>query len=171
MPCKLIKMWNMGLAVPMLQRMEQKVMGVYGASASCLLCAQLLWRGMTKNKTDSAPVLQVTELGTVIPTLYRTHNAIFVHLADALWTPEISITDPVKRAGISLSCLTSERLALKCTFCGQGGGAVMCVYLSCPPLMSPPDNQMFSRFPRHFWHESQSETLYLGLKQYPAHMH
>lgn len=69
----------------------------------------------------------MTDLGAVTPTSHRTHNAVFVHLADALWVPEMSISDPVKRAGISLSRLTSQRLALRCTFCGQGGGAVMCV--------------------------------------------
>lgn len=81
-----------------------------------------------------APAPQVTDLGSVTPTTHRTHNAIFVHLADALWTPEMSISDPVKCAGISLSRLTSERLALQCTFCGQGGGAVMCASRTAKPL-------------------------------------
>ena len=76
---------------------------------------------------------QVEELGAVVPCPLRTHNFAFVHLADALWTPEIRISDPVQRTGISLSGLTSECLALRCTFCGQGGGAVMCA-LSGPPV-------------------------------------
>ena len=74
-----------------------------------------------------APVAQVVDLGRVAASAHRTHNAVFVHLADALWTPDIHMSDEDKREGISLSHLTSERMALRCTFCGQGGGAVMCV--------------------------------------------
>lgn len=69
---------------------------------------------------------QVQELGGVVPSPLRTHNLTFVHLVDALWTPEIRISDLILRTGISLSGLTSECLSLRCTFCGQGGGAVMC---------------------------------------------
>ena len=76
--------------------------------------------------TEAHWLAQVEELGDMVLSPLRTHNYAFVHLADALWTPEIRIGDPVQRTGISLSGLTRERLALRCTFCGQGGGAVMC---------------------------------------------
>ena len=49
----------------------------------------------------------------------------WVHVACALWTPGVSLDDPVNMNKINISGLTKERVELKCTLCSQaGGGAV-----------------------------------------------
>ena len=49
----------------------------------------------------------------------------YVHLACALWTPELVVGDPDRMAGIQLDHMTALRAALPCARCKQGGGAVM----------------------------------------------
>ena len=51
--------------------------------------------------------------------------AAHVHLACALWTPELVVGDPDRMAGIKLDHMTALRAALPCARCKQGGGAVM----------------------------------------------
>lgn len=48
-----------------------------------------------------------------------------VHLACALWTPEVTIADPVRMTGVSVAQLAAARQELLCMLCKQVGGAVV----------------------------------------------
>jgi hypothetical protein len=52
-------------------------------------------------------------------------GAPMVHLACALWTPEITIANAGLMAGVSLAGLSAQRQALMCALCKQAGGAVV----------------------------------------------
>ena len=84
----------------------------------------------TTRQSSCSRGLQVVDLGRHVPDAHRTHNKVFVHIADALWTPELAQIAIAGQTGVSLRKLTGARMALQCTFCGQGGGAVMCALAS-----------------------------------------
>ncbi len=55
-----------------------------------------------------------------------------MHVACALWNPDIDFAHPEQMSGVRLDRLTKERMGLTCGRCGQGGGgAVQCAYPSC----------------------------------------
>ena len=71
-------------------------------------------------------------LGRVVPAGPSPAADTFVHLACALWTPELTIAQPDQMRGVVLSGLTPVRVALKCELCRQGGGAVIqCCFRAC----------------------------------------
>ena len=80
---------------------------------------------------------KVTTFGKVVPAEEESNKKgkaknkdeaagdAWVHMACALWTPEVSLDDPVKMSKINVSGLTNERVRLKCTLCSQAGGATV----------------------------------------------
>ena len=58
----------------------------------------------------------------------------YLHLACALWTPEILISDPEGMRGPKLDALRQHRVELTCAICKQAGGAVMLVSLPSASL-------------------------------------
>ncbi|KAL4538894.1 hypothetical protein Ndes2526B_g02830 [Nannochloris sp. 'desiccata'] len=67
-----------------------------------------------------------------VPAAAAAAEDTWMHVACALWTPGVSLDDPVKMSKINVSGLTKERVELKCTLCSQAGGAVVqCSYGSC----------------------------------------
>lgn len=73
---------------------------------------------------------KVSRLGRVLSA--QPAAARFIHLACALWIPEIEINDPEQMKDVSLENLTAVRTQLNCSLCKQaGGGVVQCSYGSC----------------------------------------
>jgi hypothetical protein len=52
-------------------------------------------------------------------------GSTFVHLACALWTPELIVANPEGMSEIKLDHLTKSRAQLKCSLCKQAGGAAV----------------------------------------------
>ena len=69
--------------------------------------------------------LQVPSLGPVIAAKGYPNRKPYIHLACALWTPEILISDPEGMRHPKLDALRQHRVDLICAICRQGGGAVM----------------------------------------------
>ena len=67
------------------------------------------------------PPLQVVSLGRVVPAA----KPAYVHVACALWTPEITLAEPEAMRGVQLDAMTAVRAALQCALCKQAGGAVV----------------------------------------------
>lgn len=51
----------------------------------------------------------------------------YVHVACALWIPEVTWQNPEGMSNVDLSAITKARMGLKCHICGQAGGGVMYV--------------------------------------------
>lgn len=70
-------------------------------------------------------VIQVKLFGATKVAQNHHNKRPYVHLACALWTPEIIITEPDAMRAPSLEGLRQHRVDLVCAICKQGGGAVM----------------------------------------------
>lgn len=68
---------------------------------------------------------QVPSLGPVKAAEGYPNKKPYLHLACALWTPEILISDPEGMRGPKLDALRQHRVELVCAICKQAGGAVM----------------------------------------------
>lgn len=80
----------------------------------CLCDIEVLWR-----------TCQVPSLGPVKAAQGYPNKKPYLHLACALWTPEILISDPEGMRGPKLDALRQHRVDLTCAICKQAGGAVM----------------------------------------------
>lgn len=67
--------------------------------------------------------LQVVSLGRVVPRTKPQHT--YVHVACALWTPEMTLAQPEQMKGVQLEHMTALRAELQCALCKQTGGAVV----------------------------------------------
>ena len=79
-------------------------------------------------KTGAGSLLscaQVPSLGPVKAAVGYPNKKPYLHLACALWTPEILISDPEGMRGPKLDALRQHRVELVCAICKQAGGAVM----------------------------------------------
>ncbi|KAK9814219.1 hypothetical protein WJX72_002471 [[Myrmecia] bisecta] len=95
--------------------------GLDAAAANCACCPVT---GGTLRKVES--------FGGVVAAHAAAAAASYVHLACALWTPDIMLTKPEAMKGVKLDHLSRERLNLVCQLCKQGGGAVIqCAFRSC----------------------------------------
>ncbi|KAL3158682.1 hypothetical protein ABBQ32_011424 [Trebouxia sp. C0010 RCD-2024] len=68
---------------------------------------------------------KVPSLGPVKPAEGCCYKKPYLHLACALWTPEILIRDPEGMRGPKLDGLRQHRVDLTCAICKQAGGAVI----------------------------------------------
>ncbi|KAL3135513.1 hypothetical protein ABBQ38_005993 [Trebouxia sp. C0009 RCD-2024] len=68
---------------------------------------------------------KVPSLGPVKPAEGYCNKKPYLHLACALWTPEILISDPEGMRGPKLDGLRQHRVDLTCAICKQAGGAVI----------------------------------------------
>lgn len=68
---------------------------------------------------------QVPSLGPVKAAQGYPNKKPYLHLACALWTPEILISDPEGMRGPKLDGLRQHRVDLTCAICKQAGGSVM----------------------------------------------
>ncbi len=64
-------------------------------------------------------------LGRVVPARHPLPGRVYVHVADALWVPEVTLADPDRMRGVQLDHMTALRAALRCGLCKQAGGAVV----------------------------------------------
>ena len=66
-------------------------------------------------------------LGNVVVPQRRQRDSkgSYVHLACALWVPEVRFRSPDALSGVELDGITQARANLKCSICKQGGGASM----------------------------------------------
>lgn len=96
--------------------------GLDPAAANCCCCPIV-----------GSALRKVETMGNVVaPPAGRSTSDVFLHLADALWTPEITVGRADVMDGLSLALLPAERVALRCELCDQGGGAVVqCAYGRC----------------------------------------
>ena len=70
-------------------------------------------------------MFQVPSLGPVKAAKGYCNKRPYLHLACALWTPEILISDPEGMRAPKLDALRQHRVDLTCSICKQAGGAVM----------------------------------------------
>lgn len=111
----------------------------------CDTCAVKKKKKNAKYQCSLCPVQggalrRVTTFGKVVPAEEKEKNGkgkdkapkdesdatdTWVHVACALWTPGVSLDDPVKMSKINVSGLTKARVGLKCTLCSQAGGAAV----------------------------------------------
>ncbi|DBA66785.1 hypothetical protein WJX79_010198 [Trebouxia sp. C0005] len=68
---------------------------------------------------------KVPSLGPVKAAPGYPNKKPYLHLACALWTPEILISDPEGMRGPKLDALRQHRVDLTCAICKQAGGAVI----------------------------------------------
>ncbi|DBB02002.1 hypothetical protein WJX77_007509 [Trebouxia sp. C0004] len=68
---------------------------------------------------------KVPSLGPVKAAQGYPNKKPYLHLACALWTPEILISDPEGMRGPKLDALRQHRVDLTCAICKQAGGAVI----------------------------------------------
>ncbi|GAB4818775.1 hypothetical protein N2152v2_005821 [Parachlorella kessleri] len=74
----------------------------------------------------------VVSLGRVVPARHPLPGRVYVHVADALWVPEVTLADPDRMRGVQLDHMTALRAALRCGLCKQAGGAVVqCSFTNC----------------------------------------
>lgn len=64
-------------------------------------------------------------LGRVVPASPAPDGAAYVHVACALWTPEMMFAEPELMRGVQLEHMTAPRAELECALCKQAGGAVV----------------------------------------------
>ncbi|KAH7622005.1 putative Protein Jade-1 [Nannochloris sp. 'desiccata'] len=109
-----------------------------GAKFQCSICP--VQGGALRRVTTFGKVVPVEEgkkgkgkkEKATVPAAAAAAEDTWMHVACALWTPGVSLDDPVKMSKINVSGLTKERVELKCTLCSQAGGAVVqCSYGSC----------------------------------------
>lgn len=85
---------------------------------------------LTKPNCVCCPVLggalrKVPSLGPIKAAPGYSNKKPYLHLACALWTPEILISDPEGMRNPKLDALRQHRVDLTCAICKQGGGSVI----------------------------------------------
>lgn len=93
----------------------------------CSLCP--IQGGALRRVTTFGKVVPAEEgkngTGKKVAATAKAAENTWVHVACALWTPGVSLDDPVKMNNINVSGLTKERVELKCSLCSQAGGAAV----------------------------------------------
>jgi hypothetical protein len=84
-----------------------------------------LTHSVSKNRSRGPPRSQVVSLGRVVPAATSKSGKAYVHVACALWTPEMTLAEPEAMRGVQLDHMTAVRAGLQCGLCKQAGGAVV----------------------------------------------